>query len=107
MTSLNRNFAPAASPHFAALPALLGQVNWTSVQDFKSGAGTIAGIITIVAWVLAIISWFVGVAQKEQNPGSAKFCFFLVWMFAIGVPVVSLLFYIFIGAAGTPTPNFN
>jgi len=47
------------------------------------------------------------VAQKEQNPGTAKFCFFLVWMFAIGVPVVSLLFYIFIGASGTPTPSFN
>jgi hypothetical protein len=96
-----------ASRQFTAFYALLAQVNWTSVQDFKTGAGTIAGIITIVAWVLAIISWFVGVAQKENNPGQAKFCFFLVWMFAIGVPVVSLLFYIFIGASGTPTPNFN
>jgi hypothetical protein len=96
-----------ASQQFSGISVLLAQVNWTSVQDFKSGAGTIAGIITIVAWVLAIISWFVGVTQKENNPGTAKFCFFLVWMFAIGVPVVSLLFYIFIGASGTPTPNFN
>jgi RsiW-degrading membrane proteinase PrsW (M82 family) len=88
-------------------PAALAQVQWTSVQDFKNAAGTIAGLITIVAWVLAIIAWFVGVSQKEQNPSAAKFCFFLVWMFAIGVPVVSLLFYIFIGAEGTPSPSFK
>ena len=85
----------------------LAQVQWTSVQDFKNAAGTIAGLLTIVAWVLAIIAWFVGAAQKEQNPSAAKFCFFLVWMFAIGVPVVSLLFYLFVGAEGTPTPNFH
>ena len=90
----------AAAPVFA-------QVQWTSVQDFKNAAGTIAGLITIVAWVLAIIAWFVGTSQKEQNPSAAKFCFFLVWMFAIGVPVVSLLFYIFIGAEGTPSPSFK
>lgn len=96
--------AVRASQHSAAL---LAQVNWTSVQDFKTGAGTIAAIITIVAWVLAIIAWFVGVSQKESNPGTAKYCFFLVWMFAIGVPLVSLLFYIFIGSSGTPTLNFS
>lgn len=107
MLNLNPQLALEASPQSAWISVVIAQVNWTSVQDFKSGAGTIAGIITIVAWVLAIISWFVGVAQKENNPGTAKFCFFLVWMFAIGVPVVSLLFYIFIGANGTPTPSFN
>ena len=107
MLILNPLSALVASPQNTGISVLLAQVNWTSVQDFKSGAGTIAGIITIVAWVLAIISWFVGVTQKENNPGTAKFCFFLVWMFAIGVPVVSLLFYIFIGASGTPTPSFN
>ena len=90
-----------------ALAPVLAQVQWTSVQDFKNAAGVIAGLITIVAWVLAIIAWFVGTSQKEQNPSAAKFCFFLVWMFAIGVPVVSLLFYIFIGAEGTPTPSFR
>ena len=95
-----------ASQQFSGFAVVFAQVNWTSVQDFKTGAGTIAAIITIVAWVLAIISWFVGVTQKENNPGAAKFCFFLVWMFAIGVPVVSLLFYIFIGANGTPTLQF-
>ena len=107
MNYLYPQITHVASRQFACFSALFAQVNWTSVQDFKTGAGTIAGIITIVAWVLAIISWFVGVTQKENNPGAAKFCFFLVWMFAIGVPVVSLLFYIFIGASGTPTPNFN
>src|ERR1700722_4003391 len=106
MSYLNLPTNPLASLQTAYLIPALGQVNWTSVQDFKSGAGTIAGIITIVAWVLALISWFVGVAQKENNPGQAKFCFFLVWMFAIGVPVVSLLFYIFVGASGTPSPSF-
>ena len=107
MTYFYPRICQLASRQFTGFPVLFAQVNWTSVQDFKTGAGTIAGIITIVAWVLAIISWFVGVSQKENNPGTAKFCFFLVWMFAIGVPVVSLLFYIFIGAAGTPTPSFN
>jgi len=107
MTFFYPQIAQVASRQFFGASALFAQVNWTSVQDFKTGAGTIAGIITIVAWVLAIISWFVGVTQKENNPGTAKFCFFLVWMFAIGVPVVSLLFYIFIGASGTPTPSFT
>lgn len=105
---LTNPWLPAdASALSRRLTAVVAQVQWTSIQDFKNAAGTIAGLLTIVAWVLAIIAWFVGAAQKEQNPSAAKFCFFLVWMFAIGVPVVSLLFYLFVGAEGTPSPNFR
>lgn len=107
MPLTNSGLLADASALSGWIAPLFAQVQWTSVQDFKNAAGTIAGLLTIVAWVLAIIAWFVGASQKEQNPSAAKFCFFLVWMFAIGVPVVSLLFYIFVGAEGTPTPNFH
>lgn len=95
-----------ASTHFPAVVAPLAQVQWQTVQDMKTGIGTMAGILVIVSWLLALIAWYVGASTRENNPGVSKYCFYVVWMFAIGGPVVSLVFYLFVGASGTPTPTF-
>jgi heme/copper-type cytochrome/quinol oxidase subunit 2 len=84
----------------------LAQVQWQSVQDMKNGIGTMAGILVIVSWLLALIAWYVGASTRDNNPAVSKYCFYVVWMFAIGGPVVSLVFYLFVGASGTPTPTF-
>jgi hypothetical protein len=84
----------------------LAQVQWQSVQDMKNGIGTMAGILVIVSWLLALVAWYVGASTRDNNPAVSKYCFYVVWMFAIGGPVVSLVFYLFVGASGTPTPTF-
>lgn len=81
-------------------------VSWQSTADLKAGVGVIAGIIIVVAWLIALIAWFVGAATKDSNPASSKYAFFIVWMFAIGGPVVGLIFRLFVGSAATPTPTF-
>lgn len=95
-----------ASVVFGGNIPLLAQVQWQSVQDMKNGIGTMAGILVIVSWLLALIAWYVGASTRENNPAVSKYCFYVVWMFAIGGPVVSLVFYLFVGASGTPTPTF-
>ena len=90
---------------FGAFPPF-AQVQWQSVQDMKNGIGTMAGILVIVSWLLALIAWYVGASTRDNNPAVSKYCFYVVWMFAIGGPVVSLVFYLFVGASGTPTPTF-
>jgi len=89
------------------MPLFVAQQNWTTIQDFKAGVGKIAGIIVIVSWLLALIAWFVGAAAKDSNPAMSKYCFYIVWMFAIGGPVVVLIFTLFVGSGGTPTPTFQ
>src|ERR1700676_4162371 len=95
-----------ASMLFRGITPLMAQVQWQTVQDMKNGIGQMAGILVIVSWLLALIAWYVGASTRENNPGVSKYCFYVVWMFAIGGPVVSLVFYLFVGASGTPTPTF-
>ncbi len=104
---MNRPIIPEASALFAAFRPLLAQVQWQSIQDAKGGAGKIAGLIIIVSWVFALVAWFKAAAQRDNNPNSAKEGLTTVWMFAIGGPLVGLLYYIFVGASGTPTPTFD
>ncbi|HWA09503.1 MAG TPA: hypothetical protein VG838_08650 [Opitutaceae bacterium] len=95
-----------ASTLLAGSRPLLAQVQWQTVQDMKNGVGTMAGILVIVSWLLALVAWYVGASTRDNNPAVSKYCFYVVWMFAIGGPVVSLVFYLFVGASGTPTPSF-
>ncbi len=84
----------------------LGQATWTSVQDMKTGVGTMAGILVIVSWLLALIAWYVGASTRENNPAVSKYCFYVVWMFAVGPAVVGLVYTLLVGASGTPTPSY-
>ena len=87
-------------------PLVLAQTNMTSVSDFKSAAGTIVAILLIVAFISSLILWYVGTLQKESNPAASKWCFQAVWFTAIGLPFISLMFYIFVGADSVVSAKF-
>lgn len=80
---------------------------WTSISDYRDSAGTIVGIILIAAFVACLILWLVGTLTKEQSPGASKWCFQAVWYVAIGFPLISLLFYTFVGGGAVATPKFD
>jgi hypothetical protein len=44
--------------------------------------------------------------QKESNPASSKWCFQAVWFTAIGLPFISLMFYIFVGGDSVVSAKF-
>lgn len=96
-----------ASALLHAFPVCLGQAKWESVDSLKAGVGQIAGILIIISWLLALLAWFVGAASKESNPAMSKYCFYIVWMFAIGGPVVGLVFKLFAGDSAVVTPTFR
>jgi len=83
MLLLNPLSALVASPQNTGISVLLAQVNWTSVQDFKAAPAR--------SWHHHHRGLGLGdhllVRRRDpegKQPGTAKFCFFLVWMFAIG-----------------------
>jgi hypothetical protein len=78
----------------------------TSVADFKNAAGTIVAILLIVAFVSSLILWYVGTLQKESNPAASKWCFQAVWFTAIGLPFISLMFYMFVGSGSVVQAQF-
>ncbi len=92
-------------------PALLAQTTpasgLNSISDLQTWVGRIAGILIIISWLLALIAWFVGAAAKESNPAMSKYCFYIVWMFAIGGPVVGLIFKLFSSSGVVVTPSFQ
>jgi hypothetical protein len=106
MNNLNYYLFTKASTQSVLFPRFLAQIQMHSIQDLKAGVGQIAGIIIVVSWVVALLAWFGGAAQKDSNPAASKACFYIVWMFAIGGPVVGLVYYMFVGASGTPSPTF-
>jgi hypothetical protein len=105
MTKIIRALVALASI-VSAIPSAQAATNWTSTNDLKGAAGTIIGILLIVAFVSCLILWLVGSLTKENNPAQSKWCFQAVWMVGIGLPVISLLFYLFIGADAVVTPKF-
>lgn len=90
----------------AAAPAAQAAETWRSVSDFRESAGMIVGIILIVAFVACLILWLVGTLTKEQNPAQSKWCFKAVWMVGIGLPLISLIFYMLIGDGAVVKPKF-
>jgi hypothetical protein len=93
--------------HAALDLSILAQTQWKSTEDLKEGIGKIAGIIIAISFLVALISYFVGAATKTTNPAASKAAFYIVWTFAIGGPVVSLIFYIFAGADSVSQPSFK
>jgi hypothetical protein len=98
---------PKASALLAQITVILAQTQWDNVDALKQGVGKIAGILIIISWLLALLAWFVGAASKESNPAMSKYCFYIVWMFAIGGPVVGLVFKMFAGNSAAVTPTFQ
>jgi heme/copper-type cytochrome/quinol oxidase subunit 2 len=89
-----------------AQTAVFAQTTMTSVSDFKNAAGTIIAILLIVAFVSSLILWYVGTLQKENNPAASKWCFQAVWFTAIGLPFISLMFYMFVGSGAVVQAKF-
>lgn len=85
---------------------LLAQVEWTNVTDFKRGVGTLLAIIILVSFLSAVILWIIGTLAKDSNPGASKWCFQAAWMLAIGVPFISLMFYLFVGGDAVVKPSW-
>lgn len=107
MNTILKYTSPKASALLTHLPALLAQAKWDSVDSLQKGVGQIAGILIVISWLLALLAWFVGAASKESNPAMSKYCFYIVWMFAIGGPVVGLVFKLFAGDGVSVTPSFK
>ncbi|MFI5337710.1 MAG: hypothetical protein ACHQ5A_13055 [Opitutales bacterium] len=107
MNTILKYTAAKASALLPSFPAVLAQTQWSSVSDLKTGVGQIAGMLIIISWLFALIAWFVGAAAKESNPAMSKYCFYIVWMFAIGGPVVGLIFKLFAGTGAAVTPTFQ
>lgn len=84
----------------------LAQVKWATAEDFKLGIGKIAGLIVMVSWLIALGVYYYGTTQRENNPAAAKGAFITTGLVAAGGPIVGLLFYMFVGESGTPTPSF-
>jgi ABC-type arginine transport system permease subunit len=110
---MNHIIASVTIPFFSvnsklagSLPPVLAQTTMQSVGDFKNAAGTIVAILLIVAFVSSLILWYVGTLQKESNPASSKWCFQAVWFTAIGLPFISLMFYIFFGGDSVVSAKF-
>ena len=96
----------SASPLLAqTTPTTPTNVSAWDTAGLKSGVGQIAGVLIIISWLLALLAWFVGAATKESNPAMSKYCFYIVWMFAIGGPVVGLIFKLVTGSS-VITPSF-
>ena len=107
MNTILKYTTAKASALLPGIFPLLAQTQWSSVSDLKTGIGQIAGMLIIISWLLALIAWFVGAAAKENNPAMSKYCFYIVWMFAIGGPAVGLMFKLFAGTGATVTPTFQ
>jgi hypothetical protein len=107
-----KRFLPLAATSIFAAPSafaqsvVLAQTSMTSVADFKNAAGTIVAILLIVAFVSSLILWYVGTLQKESNPAASKWCFQAVWFTAIGLPFISLMFYMFVGSGSVVQAQF-
>lgn len=108
MNTLNirQRFALSGLISLALSHAAQAQTSWTSISDFKDAAGTIVAIVVLIAFVLALILWMAGAMQKENNPGAANACFKTAWVVAIGLPAISMLFYMFVGRDGVVAPKF-
>ena len=105
--TIRSRFALASLVSLLTAQALRAEgTDWTSVSDFRSAAGTIVAILILVAFVGAVILWYVGSLTKESNPAQSKWCFQAAWMVAIGLPTISLLFYIFVGKEAVVSPKF-
>lgn len=101
-----QRFALASLISFAITHVAQAQTSWTSISDFKDAAGTIVAIVVLIAFVLALILWVAGAMQKENNPGAANACFKTAWVVAIGLPAISMLFYMFVGRDAVVAPKF-
>lgn len=106
--NIRQRFALASFISLALSHAAQAQTStsWTSVSDFKDAAGMIVAVLVILAFVGALILWIAGSMQKENNPGAATACFKTAWILAIGLPAISLLFYMFVGSSAVVAPKF-
>lgn len=106
--NIRQRFALASLISLALSHAAQAQTStsWTSISDLRDAAGTIVAALILIAFVGALVLWIAGSMQKENNPGAATACFKTAWILVIGLPVISLFFYVFIGRDAVVTPKF-
>jgi hypothetical protein len=64
----------------------------TTIADFKGLVGSALGVMTVLSFFFAVISFIVAVISRGRNPEMSKWAFATSFLLGIAVPAVSLMF---------------
>lgn len=89
------------------LSPVFAQMVIQSKADLKGAVGSLGGIIIIISWLAALVGFITGMIKREADPSGSKNAFMFAAGIAMAGPVVGVIFYLFFGSGGTPTPSFG